>query len=74
MCFFEHKFALEIDKKGHTDRNQNEENKRQRKIEKHSNCKFFHRINPDTERFDVFIEISKIKDYITQSNEEKIKD
>ena len=29
MYFFEHKFAVEIDEKGHTDRNQNEENERQ---------------------------------------------
>ena len=40
-------------------------------IEKH--CKFFHRINPDVEDFDIFLEISKIQNYITQSNEEKLK-
>ena len=38
-------------------RNQNE---RQIKIEKHPNCKFFHRINPDAEGFDIFLENSKI--------------
>ena len=73
MYFSEHKLAAEIDKKGHTDRNKNEENERQTKIEKHSDCKFFHRINPDAEGFDIFIEISKIQNYITQSNEEKLK-
>ena len=31
IYFSEHKFAVEIDEKGRTDRNQNEENKRQRK-------------------------------------------
>ena len=31
MYFSEHKFAVEIDEKGHTDRNQNEENERQKK-------------------------------------------
>ena len=31
MYFSEHKFAVEINEKGRTDRNQNEENKRQRK-------------------------------------------
>ena len=47
IYFSEHKFAVEIDEKGHTDRDQNEENKRQTKIEKYSDCKFSHRINPD---------------------------
>ena len=41
MHFFEHEFAVEIDEKGHTDRNQNEENERQTKIKKHSDCNFF---------------------------------
>ena len=35
MYFSEHKFAVEIEK-GHTDRNQDKENERQTKIEKHS--------------------------------------
>ena len=73
MYFSEHKFAVEIDEKGHIDRNQNEENKRQTKIEKHSDCKFFHRINPDVVGFNIFVEISKIKNYINKSNENKIK-
>ena len=64
MYFSEQKFAVEVDEKGHIGRNQNEENKRQRKIEKHSDCKFFRRINPD---------VSKIQNYITQSNKEKLK-
>ena len=72
MYFSEHKFAEEIDEKGHIDRNQNKENERQTKIEKRINCKF-HRINPDAENFDIFVEISKIQNYITKSNEEKMK-
>ena len=68
MYFSDHKFAIEIEEKGYTDRNQDEENERQAKIEKHSHCKYFHRINPDAEGFDIFLEISKIKDYITQSS------
>ena len=66
-------FAVEIDKKGHTDRNQDEEDERQIKKEKHSDCNFFHRINPDAEGFDIFLEISKIRNYNIQSNEEKLK-
>ena len=65
MYFSEHKFAVEIDKKGHTDRNKTE-NERQTKIEKHSDWKFFHRIHPDAEGFDIFFEISKIQSYIIQ--------
>ena len=73
MYFSEHKFAIEIDEKGHTDKNQEKENERQTKIEKHSDCKFFHRINPDAEGFGIFLEISKIQNYISQSNKEKLK-
>ena len=73
MYFSKHKFAVEIDKKVNTDRNQGEENERQTKIEKYSDWKFFHRINPDAEDFDIFLEISKIQNYITQSHEEKLK-
>ena len=51
MYFSEHKFAVEINEKGRTDRNQNEENKRQRK---HSDWNFFHRINSDAEGSDIF--------------------
>ena len=44
-----------------------------KKIEKHSGCKFFHRVNLDAEDFDIFLEISKIQNYIIQSNKEKLK-
>ena len=74
MYFSEHKFAVYIDEKGHTDRNQDKGNERQTKIEKHSDCKFFPRINPDKEGFNSFLGISKIQNYITQSNEEKTKE
>ena len=32
LCFSEHKFVVEIDEKGHIDRNQNKENERKAKI------------------------------------------
>ena len=63
--FSEHKLVVEIDEKGHTAGNQI-------KIKERFNCKF-HRINPDVEGFDIFLEISKIQNYITQSNKEKLK-
>ena len=58
MYFSEHKLVVEIDEKGHTAGNQI-------KIKERFNCKF-HRINPDVEGFDIFLEISKIQNYITQ--------
>ena len=73
MYFSEHKLVVEIDEKGHIDRNQNKENKRQTKTEKHPDCKFFHRINPVVEGCYIFLEICKIQNYITQSNEGKQK-
>ena len=72
MYFSEHKFAVEIDEKGHTDRNQDKKNERKTKIEKHCDCKFFYRINPDAESFDTFFEIGKIEGYIAQSKKEKL--
>ena len=72
MYSSEYKGVVEIDEKGHIDRNQNDENERQTKIEKHSDCKFFHRINPDAEGFDIFLKISKIQGYIAQSNKENL--
>ena len=74
MYFSEHQFVVEIDEKCHIGRNQNEENEKQTKIEKHSDCKFFHRINPDVEGYNIFLEISKMQNYITKSNENEIKD
>ena len=70
MHFSEHKFAEEIDEKGYNDRNQNEENKRQAKIEKHSDCKFFHRFNTDAEGFDIFF-LKLVKYKITSLNQTK---
>ena len=60
MYFSEDNLVVEIDKKCHIDRNQNEENKYLSKMEKHSDRKFFHRINPDVKGFDIFFEIIKI--------------
>ena len=73
MYFSEHKLVVEIDEQGHIDRNQNEENERQTKIENHSDCKFIHIINPGVEGFDIFVEISKIQNYSNKSNEKQLK-
>ena len=74
LYFLEHKLAIEVDGKGHTDRDEKKENDREEKIKKELGCKFI-RINPDAKNYDIFVEIGKIKDYIAESNEEaKIKE
>ena len=42
--------------------------KEKKKEKKELGCKFI-RINHDAEKYDIFVEIGKIKDYISQSNE-----
>ena len=67
------KRVVEIDEKGHTDRNQNEENKRQTKINILT-ANFFTGLIL-MQRFLIFFfffQISKIQGYIAQSNKEKI--
>ena len=71
LNFLEHKLAIEVDEKGHTDRDEKKENEREEKIKKELGCKFI-RINPDAENYDIFVEIGKIQVYITKSNKEKL--
>ena len=61
MYFSEHKFAVEISEKRHADRSQGKENGRQKNIEKHSDCKFFYRINPDAEGFVFSLKLVKYR-------------
>ena len=63
MYFSEHITCRNWRKRAYWQKNkQNDENERQTKIEKHSDCKFFHIINPDEES----LGISKTQNYITQ--------
>ena len=66
LYFSEHKLAIEVDEKGHSDR---DEKKMKEKKKKELRCKFI-RKNPEAENYDIFVEIGKIKDYIAQSNKE----
>ena len=69
LYFSQHKLAIEVDEKGHTDKDEKKkDNEREEKIKKELPCKFIS-INPDAEKYDIFVEIGKIKDYIAQSNE-----
>ena len=63
----EHRLAIELDEKGHTDRNERKENKREEKIKKELGCKFI-RINPDEKDHDEDVIFSEISNHISESN------
>ena len=65
--FPRHKLAIEVDEKGHTDRNERKENERGKKIKKELGCKFI-TINPDVENYYIFVEIGKIQNRIIESS------
>ena len=74
VYFTEYFLAVEIDKKGHTDRSLIFEEKRQKALEKKLNCEFI-RINTSKENYDadygrIQTFISKFKD---KENEKKVK-
>ena len=59
--FPEHKLAIQVDEKGHTDRNERKENERE---EKELGCKFI-RINPDEEDYHEFAKlVNQIKNQL----------
>ena len=66
--FSEHKLAIEVDEKGHTNRDEKREDEREEKIREELGCKFI-RINLDAENY-IFLEIGKLKGYIAQSNKD----
>ena len=72
IYFTEYFLAVEIDEKGHTDRDLIFEQKRQEALEKKLNCTFI-RINTSKENFDVDYEASRIKTFISQFKENKNK-
>ena len=58
LYFYEYKLAIEVDELKHTNRNINNENERQKALEKELNCIFI-RINPDEKDFNISKEIDK---------------
>ena len=60
LYFHDYKLAIEVDEKGHKDRNIDHEVKRQKVLEKELSCKFI-RIDPDKEDFDIFKTINETK-------------
>ena len=70
IYFTEYFLAVEIDEKGHTDRDLIFE---QKALEKKLNCKFI-RINTSKENYDADYEASSIQTFISNSNKNKIKE
>ena len=74
ICFTKYFLAVEIDEKGHTDRDSIlKKKKRQKALEKKLNCEFI-RINTSKENYDVSYEASRIQTFISNFNKNKIKE
>ena len=65
VYFTEYFLAVEIDEKGHTDRDLIFEEKRQKALEKKLNCEFI-RINTSRENYDADYEASRIQTFISK--------
>ena len=73
MFFFsEYLLAVEIDGKGHTDRNLIFEEKRQKSLEKELGCKFI-RINTSKDGYDADYEASIIQTFISQFKDRRLR-
>ena len=70
LYFPEYRLAIEIDEKRHLDRDENKEEEIENKTKETLKCRFF-RINPDREKFAVFVEIHKIYDIIDKIKEKR---
>ena len=74
LYFHDYRLAIEIDEKGHKDRNTNDEIQRQKTLEKKLNCKFI-RINPHEKKIntnkpknEIFIHIKESTKEITKKS------
>ena len=72
IYFTEYFLAIEIDEKGHTDRDLIFEEKRQKALEKKLNCTFI-RINTSKENYDADYEASRIQTFISKFKENEAK-
>ena len=73
IYFTKYFLAVEIDEKGHTDRDLIFEEKRQKALEKKLNCTFI-RINTSRENFDADYEASEIQAFISRFKDNEIKE
>ena len=69
LYFHEHKLAVEIDEKGHKDRNINHKMQRQKALEKELGCEFI-RINPDEINFSIFKAINETNRHVKKSTKQ----
>ena len=69
IYFHDYRLAIEIDEKGHKDRNTNDEIQRQKALEKELDCRFI-RINPDEETFNTNKANNEIFRHIKESTKE----
>ena len=72
IYFTEYFLAVEIDEKGHIDRDLIFEEKRQKALEKNLNCTFI-RINTSKENYDADYEASRIQMFISKFKDKKNK-
>ena len=72
IYFTKYFLAVEIDEKGHTDRDLIFEEKKQKALEKELNCEFI-RINTSRENYDASYEARRIQTFISNSNKNEIK-
>ena len=59
IYFPEYRLAIEIDERGHLDRNEEKEKERENEIKEKLKCEFI-KINPDKKNFDEYVEFGKI--------------
>ena len=69
LCFHDYRLAIQIDGKGHKDRNTNDEIQRQKALEKELGCKFI-RINLDEKYFSIKKANNEIFKHIKESIKE----
>ena len=72
LYFHNHKLAVEVDEKGHKDRNFDHETKRKKELGKELNCEFV-RIIPDKKMFNIFKTINEIHREIKKLTEKSTK-
>ena len=65
LPFLVQELGLEVDENGHMDRSEAEQKERQKAIEKETGFTII-RINQDKKKFDIFVEIGKMQNYIVE--------
>ena len=73
IYFTEYSLAVEIDEKGHTDRDLIFEKQREKALENRLNCTFI-RINTNKDDYDADYQASIIQTFISNFNKNKIKE